>query len=89
MLFRTFAVYIELGTQESMTLIEKVKNWYRGKYIPPLPNDPDSPVVFFSIGRYEQPLLAKILGAVGKFWIDHWQWIIGTFLAIVAICVAA
>lgn len=66
----------------------KIKEWYQGEYIPPPPNDPDSPVVFISPGHYEQPLLAKVLRILGHFWLAHWQWIIGTALAIIAIVVA-
>lgn len=44
---------------------ERLTTWYRGKYIPPPPNDPDSSLVFISTGQYEQPLLAKLLDAVG------------------------
>lgn len=41
-------------------MIEKIKNWWRGKYIPPPKNDPDSQIVFISPGRYERPFLAKV-----------------------------
>ena len=70
------------------SLAERIRDWYRGTYVPPPPNDPDSPIVIISIGHYEQPLLAKLLGISGRFWLDHWQWIIGTALAVLAILVA-
>jgi hypothetical protein len=69
-------------------LVEKIKTWYRGRYVPPPPNDPGSPIVFISPGHYEQPMVAKILGVVATFWLKHWQWIIGTVLAVAAIVVA-
>lgn len=69
-------------------MVNKLKEWYRGRYIPPEPNDPDSAVFFFSVGHYEQPALAKILGVLGRFCLAHWQWIIGTVLAIIGIIVA-
>lgn len=66
-----------------MSLGEQIREWYRGKYIPPRPNDPNSPIVVISPGHYEQSLLAKC--ALGRFWLAHWQWIIGTSLAIIGL----
>jgi hypothetical protein len=71
-----------------MTLLDKIKNWYRGKYIPPPENDPNSGVVFLLLGHYEQPPLAKALKWIGNFWLSHWQWIIGTTLAVIGIFIA-
>jgi hypothetical protein len=65
-----------------MSLIEKIKTWYRGKYIPPPPNDPDSPLFIISPGHYEQLALAKLLRAIGRFWVARWKWIIGTAIAL-------
>lgn len=65
-----------------MNLIATLREWYRGKYVPPPPNDPDSPVVFVSAGHYEQPLGARALGLLGRFWLAHWKWIITTALAV-------
>jgi len=66
----------------------KIKKWYRGKYIPPPTNDPNSPLVVISPGYYKQPLLAKAIGQIGKFWLNHWQWILGILLTIVGLVVA-
>lgn len=68
-----------------MNSAEQIREWYRGKYIQPRPNDPNSPIVVISPGHYEQPLLAKCFGALGRFWLAHWQWIIGTSLAIIGL----
>ena len=70
------------------SLAERIRNWYRGRYVPPPPNDPDSPLVILLMGHYEQPLLAELLGVAGRFWLRHWQWTIGTALAVLAIFVA-
>jgi hypothetical protein len=70
-----------------MAIVKKLKDWYRGRYVPPPPNDPSSGVFLISPGRYEQPALARILGAIGRFYLAHWQWIIGTVLAAIAIIV--
>ena len=51
-----------------MQIKEVIKDWYRGKYIPPPKNDPNSPVVFISVGHYEPPLFAKAV----SFWVKHW-----------------
>lgn len=68
-----------------MVLVEWLREWYRGRYVPPRLNDPNSSIVVLSPGRYEQPVLAKCLGALARFWLAHWQWIIGTFLAIIGL----
>ena len=67
------------------SLKERIKEWYSGKYIPPQPNDPNSPIVIFVLGRYEQHTLAKILRSLGNFWMNNWKWTIGTALAVVAL----
>lgn len=63
---------------------QKIKEWYRGKYVPPRKNDPNSPVVFIGLGHYEQPPLAKALGRLARFWLERWPWIITTLIALVA-----
>jgi hypothetical protein len=72
-----------------MSLKERLQEWYRGKYVPPPPNDPGSPLWRISPGHYEQPSLARLLRVIAQFWLAHWQWIIGTAIAIIAIMVAA
>ena len=67
--------------------LERLREWYRGQYIPPPPNEPDSPIVVISPGHYEKPMLAKCLGAIGRFWLTHWKWIIGIAVAVVGIIV--
>jgi len=42
-------------------------------------------IIVISPGHYEQPVLAKCLGVLGRFWLAHWQWIIGTSLAIIGL----
>ena len=31
--------------------------------------------------RFDPPLFAIILNAIGRFWLKHWKWIIGTVIA--------
>lgn len=66
-------------------VLHRFSEWYQGTYIPPPPNDPYSNIVFISTGHYEQPPLAKILRMLFQFWLDHWKWIIGVAVAILAI----
>lgn len=63
-----------------MQIIKKIKEWYRGRYVPPPPDDPHSPLVFLSMGHYEQPILARALGTIGRFWLAHWKWIGATII---------
>jgi len=69
-------------------IITKIKEWYRGKYVPPPENDPDNLVVIISPGYYKQPLLAKSIRQIGKFWLNHWQWISGFVIAVAGLIVA-
>jgi hypothetical protein len=70
-------------------ITESVANWYRGKYIPPIENDPESSVVVISFGYYVQPPLAKILGAVSGFIAAEWKWLLGFLVAVSGVVVAA
>ena len=70
------------------SVITKIKEWYRGKYVPPPENDPDSLVVVISPGYYKQPLVVKSIRQIGKFWLNHWQWILGFIIAVAALIVA-
>ena len=72
----------------AVAIIRKIKAWYQGRYVPPPPSDPNSELVFVTLGHYERPLVARILSSIGRFWLAHWQWIIGTALAIIGIIVA-
>ena len=67
---------------------ERLANWYKGKYIPPPVNDPNSSIVIISPGYYEQPLLAKMFGAICRFYVSHWQWVWSTGIAALGLYVA-
>ena len=71
-----------------MALINKIKAWYRGKYIPPPKNDPNDILIRISPGHYEKPLLAKILQQAGKLWMSHWKWIIGITFSLIGIAIS-
>lgn len=71
-----------------MSIFQKIKDWYRGKYVSPknerivsIKIDPEK----MQIGRFERPHLAKIFNALIRFWLNHWQWIIGTIIALIGL----
>ena len=68
-----------------MGIKKRLKDWYKGKYIPPPKNDPNSPIIIISIGHYEKPFLARVLEILFKFWLEHWKWNIGTAIALIAL----
>jgi hypothetical protein len=68
-------------------LREAVVNWYRGPHVPPPYTHPNSGLVFV-IGGYSPHWTAKAAQAVVAFWLAHWQWVIGTSIALVGLAVA-
>jgi hypothetical protein len=64
-----------------MKIVEKLNDWYRGKYIPP-PPDRISP------GRYEKPFLAKCADCLARFWMRRWRWILMFLAALAAIYIS-
>jgi hypothetical protein len=71
-----------------INLLAKYKKWYKGKYIPLPEDNPDSSVISFPSGYYKQPILAKSLRQIAKFWRKHWQWMLG-FIVTVALLIVA
>ena len=67
-------------------LIEKIRKWYEGEYIPS-ENDPDSSVVFVG-GYYKRTSLASITRAVVEFHSKEWKWAIPVYLTIAGLIVA-
>jgi len=72
-----------------VALTERIRKWYRGKYVPPPPNEPNSPIVIVRGGDYEQPILAKLLRILGQFWLRNWKWIITTGIVVLFALIAA
>lgn len=71
-----------------MELVEVLKNWYQGRYVPPRPNDPGSLLFIVGLGHYERPLLAKVLSGIARFYMAHWQWLVGTVISVIGILAA-
>lgn len=68
-----------------MKLKDKLENWYRGKFIPPPENDPDSPFVIISPGHYEKSTGAKIV----EFHLRHWTVLLAVYVTIIVAIFAA
>lgn len=68
-----------------MGLKAKLKEWYRGKYIPPPEHEPDGSVTIPSPGWYQKPFWAKVTGSLFKFWCANWKWVIPTVIALIAL----
>ncbi|KWT77087.1 hypothetical protein ASH09_12160 [Agrobacterium radiobacter] len=58
-------------------------DWYKGRYVAH-ENDPRSSVVIIG-GSYERHWTARVAHKVVEFWSAHWQWTIGTVLALIAL----
>lgn len=67
-------------------ILKVVEDWYRGPYIEPQ-NNPRSGLVFL-MGHHRPHWTAKAAQAVAAFWFAHWQWVIGTSIAVVGLAVA-
>src|SRR5580658_395613 len=69
-----------------MSLKGMIESWYDGQFVPYENNANDSVVVFG--GTYKRRWSARVARVLVNFWLNHWQWIIGTALAIMGLAVA-
>lgn len=53
-----------------MNFLERIRDWYNGKFIP-YGNDSNDAVVLIG-GTYERHWTAVVARVVAKFWSDHW-----------------
>ena len=72
-----------------MNVIQKIRVWYRGRYIPrSFQQMVDRSIPRFETekenipDRFRLPLLARIINPISRFWLRHWQWIIRTIIAL-------
>jgi hypothetical protein len=63
-----------------------VAEWYQGKSHAHH-NDPNSQVVIFG-WWYERHWTSRTAHVLAEFWLAHWQWVIGTSIAVVGLAVA-
>lgn len=67
-------------------LMKRVEDWYEGQYVP-YENDPRSSVIIVG-GYYERHWTALVVRKIVEFWFAHWQWTIGTALALLGLFLA-
>lgn len=69
-------------------MLNKIIEWYNGKdVITKYDNEGHSVIIMPSI-HTEYHWTAKCAREVVKFYLNHWQWVIGTVLAIAGLYVA-
>lgn len=73
-------------TENKKSPSDIVKRWYQGKFVPH-ENEPNSPVVFLG-WNYERHWTAKTARVLVEFYLAHWQWLIGTVIAVLSLWVA-
>ena len=77
------------------SIYQKLKDWYRGKFIP-LSTEEMINLVRQSRrhhenqelsmpNRFKRPLIARIVNYIWHFWLRHWKWIIGTIIAVISL----
>jgi hypothetical protein len=69
-------------------IITKIKNWYRGKYIPQREDGPNGSVTIREKAYYEKPPLAKFIEIIFVFWSHHWQWLLTFALGMIGSYIA-
>lgn len=69
-----------------LRLKQRLVKWYEGKYVPP--HNPPGCLVEL-IGHMQRPWLALAIDSTLKFLRAHWQWAIGTALAVAALVIEA
>lgn len=60
--------------------VKRVRDWYRGKYVP-YENDPNSALLVLG-GSYRRHWTSKLVHAAVDFYLAEWKWIIGTSIAL-------
>jgi hypothetical protein len=68
-------------------MLAKIRKWYQGEVIP-YENEPGSHVVIIGWDE-KRHWTAEVAHTLVKFWFAHWQWTIGTALAVVGLLIAA
>jgi hypothetical protein len=73
---------------DSRVILLKLRNWYRGEYVPPPPIDDGSGIFFLSTGSYRKSTSARIATVLVEFWRMHWQFLVGAAISIAGVIVA-
>jgi len=69
-----------------MSLRGRIENWYEGEFVH-YEDDPHDSVVVIG-GIYKRHWTSSVARMLARFWINHWQWTIGTVLAICGLAIA-
>ncbi len=69
-------------------MIQIVKRWWRGKFIPPTLDEVRKDIRIPQHGRYERPWPATFIGVIRAFYLQHWQWVWGMIVAIIGLYLA-
>lgn len=65
-----------------------IKNWWQGEYVPPPPNDPNSAVVFLTLGFYRRHWSARTVSALVTFYLRHWQFVLTSAIGLAGLVLA-
>lgn len=69
-------------------LSKRVRQWWDGEYVPPPPNDPNSPIVFLSLGHYRRHWTSRTAHAVVDFYLREWRWLLPFLVGVAAALIA-
>jgi hypothetical protein len=69
-----------------MSMRDVIENWYEGEFVP-YKNGSNDAVAFIG-GTYKRHWTAKVARTLMRFWLNHWQWTIGTALATCGLVIA-
>jgi len=64
-------------------VIERIRKWYEGKWVP-YENPPNSSVVIIG-GDYERHWTAEVARTLVTFYLSHWKWLLGFAVSLFAL----
>jgi hypothetical protein len=68
------------------TIWEHISSWYTGKWVA-YENPPGSGFILIG-GYYQRHWTSRAAHVLVNFYLTHWQWVVGTALAIAALIVS-
>jgi hypothetical protein len=71
---------------ETASIGQRIAKWYEGRWVA-YENPPGSDIVIIG-GNYERHWTSRTAHVLVDFYLAHWQWVIGTVLAIAGLLVA-
>jgi hypothetical protein len=67
---------------------KRIEEWYRGSWVAPPPNDPNSQVVFISAGHHDPHWTARVAQGLVGFWLARWPILIGFAISLAGLLIA-